>query len=79
MVFGPQKGATPDQVAMLDAGLARLATLLGDAAAVPRRRCRRRARAPRLPGWAPRPRHGADLVMEETRFADVLATRRAAA
>lgn len=28
-VFGPQKGATPDDVAQLDAGLARLAALLG--------------------------------------------------
>ncbi|HSK24334.1 MAG TPA: glycerate kinase [Egicoccus sp.] len=28
-VFGPQKGATPDDVAMLDAGLARLAERLG--------------------------------------------------
>jgi glycerate kinase len=28
-VFGPQKGATPDDVARLDAGLARLADLLG--------------------------------------------------
>jgi glycerate kinase len=33
-VFGPQKGATPAMVKRLDAGLARLAPLLGDAAAV---------------------------------------------
>ena len=32
-VFGPQKGATPEQVAVLDAGLARLGALLGDVAA----------------------------------------------
>jgi len=34
-VFGPQKGASPDQVALLDAGLARLAGLLGGDPAAP--------------------------------------------
>lgn len=34
-VFGPQKGARPDQVALLDGGLARLAGLLGGDPAAP--------------------------------------------
>lgn len=34
-VFGPQKGASPDDVAALDAGLARLAALLGGNPAAP--------------------------------------------
>lgn len=34
-VYGPQKGATPDQVAVLDAGLAALARLLGGDPAAP--------------------------------------------
>jgi glycerate kinase len=34
-VFGPQKGATPEQVATLDAGLARFASLLGGDTTVP--------------------------------------------
>ena len=34
-VFGPQKGARPDQVALLDSGLARLAGLLGGDPAAP--------------------------------------------
>lgn len=34
-VFGPQKGATPDDVPVLDAGLARLAALLGADPAAP--------------------------------------------
>ena len=71
-VFGPQKGATPEQIEQLDAGMARLAGLYGD-----------RARRPGagaagglgaacfLLGAEPIP--GAELVMRETRFADALA------
>lgn len=33
-VFGPQKGATPEQVRLLDAGLARLADVIADASGV---------------------------------------------
>ncbi len=70
-VFGPQKGATPEQVELLDAGLARLEALLGD-----------RARRPGagaagglgaacfLLGAEPIP--GAELVMRETGFYDRL-------
>jgi len=66
-VFGPQKGATPEQVAILDGGLARLEALYGD-----------RARRPGagaagglgaacfLLGAEPIP--GAELVMRETGF-----------
>jgi len=66
-VFGPQKGATPEQVALLDDGLARLEELYGD-----------RARRPGagaagglgaacfLLGAEPIP--GAELVMRETGF-----------
>ena len=57
VVFGPQKGATPDQVATLDAGLARLATLLRRPAARAGRRRRRRARrGARLAGRRGAPR-----------------------
>lgn len=34
-VFGPQKGATPDDVAVIDAGLARLAALLAERNGIP--------------------------------------------
>ena len=71
-VFGPQKGATPEQVIELDRGLARLEELYGD-----------RARRPGagaagglgaacfLLGAEPIP--GAELVMRETGFAAQLA------
>jgi len=71
-VFGPQKGATPEQVVVLDGGLARLEDLYGD-----------RARRPGagaagglgaacfLLGAEPIP--GAELVMRETGFAARLA------
>ncbi|MEI6689201.1 MAG: glycerate kinase [Thermoleophilia bacterium] len=71
-VFGPQKGATPEQVAILDGGLARLEQLYGD-----------RARRPGagaagglgaacfLLGAEPIP--GAELVMRETGFHERLA------
>jgi glycerate kinase len=72
-VFGPQKGATPDQVAILDAGLARLATLLGDAAVMPGAGAAGGLGAA-LAWLGAEGRYGADLGMEETRFADVLAT-----
>ena len=71
-VFGPQKGATPEQVIVLDDALARLEALYGE-----------RARRPGagaagglgaacfLLGATPIP--GAELVMQETGFADQLA------
>ncbi|MGI9188024.1 MAG: glycerate kinase family protein [Gaiellales bacterium] len=71
-VFGPQKGATPEQIAILDGGLARLEELYGD-----------RARRPGagaagglgaacfLLGAEPIP--GAELVMRETGFHERLA------
>jgi glycerate kinase len=71
-VFGPQKGATPEQVIQLDAGLARLAPLLGDAAEIAGAGAAGGLGAA-LAWLGAEARHGADLVMEETRFADVLA------
>ena len=72
VVFGPQKGATPQQVALLDAGLTRLAPLLGHAAAIPGAGAAGGLGAA-LAWLGAEPRPGADLVMEETRFADALA------
>ena len=71
-VFGPQKGATPEQVVVLDAGLARLAPLLGAAATITGAGAAGGLGAA-LAWLGAEPRAGADLVMEETRFADVLA------
>ncbi len=70
-VFGPQKGATPSQVELLDAGLARLAPLLGDAATVTGAGAAGGLGAA-LAWLGAEPRAGADLVMDETRFVDVL-------
>ena len=70
--FGPQKGATPDQVELLDAGMARLEGLYGDPA--------RRPGAGAAGGLGAacfalgaEPIPGAVLVMRETRFAAALA------
>ncbi|MDX6378752.1 MAG: glycerate 2-kinase [Gaiellaceae bacterium] len=71
-VFGPQKGATPQQVVELDAGLLRLAPLLGEAAEIEGAGAAGGLGAA-LAWLGSEPRRGADLVMEETRFADVLA------
>ena len=79
-VYGPQKGATPDQVALLDGRLARFADLLEPASGSPDARpgragCRRGRRGrvsgcsrsrSRFAGFALRP--GVDLVMEATDF-----------
>jgi glycerate kinase len=73
VVFGPQKGATPEQVPVLDAGLARLATLLGAAAEVDGAGAAGGLGAA-LAWLGAEPRPGAEIVMEETRFGDVLAT-----
>jgi glycerate 2-kinase len=71
-VFGPQKGATPEQVAELDAGLARLGALLGEAAGIEGAGAAGGLGAA-LAWLGAEPRPGADVVMEETRFADALA------
>jgi glycerate 2-kinase len=72
-VFGPQKGATPDQVRVLDAGLRRLAPLYGDAAMIPGAGAAGGLGAA-LALLGARARPGAGLVMDETGFADRLAT-----
>jgi glycerate 2-kinase len=71
-VFGPQKGASPEEVQVLDAGLARLDTLYGERARQPG------AGAAGGLGAAcfllgARPIPGAELVMRETGFAAQLA------
>jgi glycerate kinase len=71
-VFGPQKGATPEQVAELDAGLARLGLLFGPAAEIEGAGAAGGLGAA-LAWLGAEPRAGADGVMEETRFADALA------
>ena len=71
-VFGPQKGATPEQVEQLDAGMARLEALYGDGARRPGAGAAGGLGAACfLLGAEPIP--GAELVMRETRFADALA------
>ncbi|MSO46823.1 MAG: glycerate kinase [Thermoleophilia bacterium] len=71
-VFGPQKGASPSEIEVLDAGLARLAGLYGERA--------RRPGAGAAGGLGAacfllgaRPIPGAELVMRETGFAACLA------
>lgn len=67
VVFGPQKGADPAMVARLDAGLARLAPLLGRAAAIDGAGAAGGLGAAlALLGAAPRV--GAEVVMEVTAF-----------
>jgi glycerate kinase len=70
-VFGPQKGATAEQVADLDAGLARLGSLYGAAAEVDGAGAAGGLGAA-LAWLGAEPRRGADVVMEETRFGDAL-------
>jgi glycerate kinase len=71
-VFGPQKGATPEQVAELDAGLARLGKLFGAAAGIEGAGAAGGLGAA-LAWLGAEARPGADVVMEETRFAEALA------
>jgi glycerate kinase len=71
-VFGPQKGAGPAEVELLDAGLARLATFLGSAADQPGAGAAGGLGAALLAlgaSW----RSGAELVLEITGFVDQLA------
>jgi glycerate kinase len=70
-VFGPQKGATPDQVVLLDQGLARLEDLYGEPARRPGAGAAGGLGAACfLLGAEPVP--GAELVMHETGFAAAL-------
>ncbi len=70
-VFGPQKGATPDQVRLLDDGLRRLGALYGAAASIAGAGAAGGLGAAlAFVGAVPQP--GADLVMAETRFDAVL-------
>ena len=71
-VFGPQKGATPEQVIVLDDALARLEALYGERARKPGAGAAGGLGAACfLLGATPIP--GAELVMQETGFADQLA------
>jgi glycerate kinase len=70
-VFGPQKGATPEQVRLLDDGLARLGLLYGPAAAIAGAGAAGGLGAA-LAFLGATARPGADLVMEETRLAAAL-------
>jgi glycerate kinase len=71
-VFGPQKGATDAQVGLLDAGLARVGALLGDAAHIPGAGAAGGLGAA-LAALGGEPVRGADLVLAETGFAEALA------
>jgi glycerate kinase len=68
-VFGPQKGATPAQVAQLDDGLTRVGGLLGAEAAGFPGAGAAGGIAAGLAAIGGRPARGADLVLEETGFA----------
>lgn len=71
VVYGPQKGADPEQVAALDGGLQRLGALLGSAADRPGAGAAGGLGAALL--WlGAEAASGADLVMAETRFAERL-------
>jgi glycerate kinase len=71
-LFGPQKGADPDQVAVLDAGLERLGALYGPSASTPGAGAAGGLGAALL--WlGAEPVPGAALVMQETRFGERLA------
>ncbi|MDM4763954.1 glycerate kinase [Galbitalea sp. SE-J8] len=65
-VFGPQKGATPQQVRVLDAGLARFASRLGPGADAPGAGAAGGTGYGFIAAWGAEPRSGADAVAELT-------------
>ena len=73
MVFGPQKGASPSDVAVLEQGLARLAGLAGGRPEELRRRRRRRVRLRPGASGARELRPGAAQLAEIAGLPDALA------
>jgi glycerate 2-kinase len=68
-VFGPQKGATPDDIRALDAGLASFADLLGDGAATPGAGAAGGAGFGFLAAWGARIEAGSQAIATMTGFA----------
>ena len=76
-VYGPQKGAAPQDVVLLDRALARFAEVVKSHSTSTWRRCRVRGRPAGsarawLRSWAPLFRSGVDLVMEAVGFGERL-------